>query len=229
MKYKNLLFELIEYLDAFESLLGGNTDEPEIKEFADFLSWRCEKKKRQEEESFTAEKRRAVEAKNIARKISLLHRYSRFYLKKALADSRLQTEDEYSYLACLLNRESLTKTELNNLNAMEKTSGAEVMRRLLKANLIEQHPDKVDRRSMRVSITPEGKRTVINLFPNLRLCADILISTLSDEQVVAFNYLLSLLCDSHSKMFTEKHDESLRDLHRHARELKDSDGLLSKI
>ena len=155
MKYKKLLFDLIDYLDAFESLHDGGSHEPEIKDFADFLSWRCGKKKKQEEEVVSVTRERAAGAKNIARGVSLLHRYSRFYIKKALTESPLQTEDEYTYLVSLMNGESMTKTELNNLNAMEKTSGAEVMRRLLKANLIEQRPDEEDRRSMRVSITPE--------------------------------------------------------------------------
>mgnify|MGYP000853511203 CR=1 FL=1 len=45
MKYKKLLFDLIDYLDAFESLHDGGSHEPEIKDFADFLSWRCGKKR----------------------------------------------------------------------------------------------------------------------------------------------------------------------------------------
>lgn len=43
MKYKKLLFDLIDYLDAFESLHDGGSHEPEIKDFADFLSWRWQK------------------------------------------------------------------------------------------------------------------------------------------------------------------------------------------
>ncbi len=219
MKHKKLLIELIDYLDAFESVHEGARYEPDIKDFADFLLWRSEKKK-QEEERVTVEQRRAASAKDTARGISLLHRYSRFYIKKALADSPLQTEDEYTYLVCLMGGESMTKTELNNLNAMEKTSGAEVMRRLLKANLIQQRPDEEDRRSMRVSITPEGRKVLLNLFPNLRLCADTLVSALSDEQLIAFDHLLWLLCERHNEIFTAKHDVDLRELHTEARNLK---------
>lgn len=230
MKYKKLLFDLIDYLDAFESLYDGGGHEPEMKDFADFLSWRCDKKKKQEEEEVvSATRKRAAGAKNIARGVSLLHRYSRFYIKKALAESSLQTEDEYTYLVCLMNGESMTKTELNNLNAMEKTSGAEVMRRLLKANLIEQKPDEEDRRSMRVSITPEGRKVLVNLFPNLRLCAETLVSTLSDEQLTAFDHLLWLLCEHHNEIFTGRHDAELKDLHAETCELKQSvGGALSK-
>lgn len=96
MKYKKLLFDLIDYLDAFESLHDGGSHEPEIKDFADFLSWRCGKKKKQEEEVVSVTRERAAGAKNIARGVSLLHRYSRFYIKKALTESPLQTEDEYT-------------------------------------------------------------------------------------------------------------------------------------
>lgn len=229
MKYKKLLFDLIDYLDAFESLHDGGSHEPEIKGFADFLSWRCGKKKKQEEEVVSVTRERAAGAKNIARGVSLLHRYSRFYIKKALTESPLQTEDEYTYLVSLMNGESMTKTELNNLNAMEKTSGAEVMRRLLKANLIEQRPDEEDRRSMRVSITPEGRKVLVNLFPNLRLCAETLVSALSDEQLTAFDHLLWLLCECHNEMFTGKHDAELTDLHAETCGLKQSaGGALSK-
>lgn len=67
MKYKKLLFDLIDYLDAFESLHDGGSHEPEIKDFADFLSWRCGKKKKQEEEVVSVTRERAAGAKNIAR------------------------------------------------------------------------------------------------------------------------------------------------------------------
>ncbi len=69
--------------------------------------------------------------------------------------------DEYTYLISLLNCESLSKTELNNMNAMEKTSGNEVINRLLRKELIDQRRDEADRRSMRVLLPERDEMSLL--------------------------------------------------------------------
>ncbi len=210
MKYKELLIELINYLDAFERMYDQSETQPSIKDFADFLRWRSEKRDSNKAED--SGKRRDI-SKDVARHISLMHRYSRFYFKKALQGSDLQTEDEYTYLVCLMTADSMTKTELNNMNAMEKTSGAEIMRRLTKNGLIAQKPNEEDRRSMKVYITDKGRSVLKQLFPRLHLCANLLVSPLSEEQLQVYNHLQDLLSKYHGDVFVNRRNADLADLH----------------
>ena len=155
MKSKKLLIEIIELLEKFEKTTNVNEADPSLDDFILFLQ----------------ERRTVKEDRNdtvrIAQNISYLHRYSKLYIKKILKGSLLQTVDEYTYLVTLFNEESLSKTEINNRNVIEKTSGNEIMRRLLKAKLIGERRDEEDRRRMRVFITEKGRAELKKVFPGL--------------------------------------------------------------
>ena len=113
----------------------------------------------------------------MAREISHLFRYMRGYFRKALRSNKsVITMDDYTYLVCLLRIPMMTKTELNNLNVMEKTSGTEVINRLLRRGLIEQHVNEEDHRSFYVSITEKGREEVVKLFPELKKIVTIFFS-----------------------------------------------------
>ncbi|HNW56280.1 MAG TPA: MarR family winged helix-turn-helix transcriptional regulator [Bacteroidales bacterium] len=199
MRTKELLQELIGLVEAFDT----SVPEGESINLDDFISF-LNKLPVQSKDNKTII--------NISKNVSLLHRYSKFYLKKVLKDSMLQTIDEYSYLISLFYNESLTKTELNNMNAMEKTSGNEVIRRLLKANLIKQQRDQSDKRSMRVSITGQGKTEIKKIFPGLNKAAIILSGPLPDGEKESLNRSLSNLCDYHHNIFIGQKNSSIDDI-----------------
>jgi DNA-binding MarR family transcriptional regulator len=50
---------------------------------------------------------------------------------------------------------------------MEKTSGIEVIKRLVAQGLIHEFSDLTDKRSVRVSITEKGKMEVMNVLPEM--------------------------------------------------------------
>lgn len=138
---------------------------------------------------------------SIARHLSLLHRYSKGYIKRALmASELLQSEEEYSYLASLISGKPQTKTELNTLNAMEKTSGAEIIRRLVAKGLAEERPDERDRRSVLVTITPQGRAELMKVFPQLHTAALLLSAPLQEQQQATLDFLLHYLCGALSTL-----------------------------
>lgn len=210
MKSKQLQMELLDQIEAFEATLSDDT-ELTMDNFITFLNNQDTGNSRSSRNTGEID---SVDI-HIAKNTSLLHRYSKFYIKKALKETSLQTEDEYTYLVSLLNVESLTKTELNNLNAMEKTSGSEVMKRLKQNGLIGQRPDEKDRRSMRVFITDKGRAELIKLFPELQKCTCLLSGILSPRQKVTFDYLQNKLCDFHKNIFSENKEEDLNTLMEH--------------
>ena len=97
--------------------------------------------------------------------------------------------DDYTYLVCLLRIPMMTKTELNNLNVMEKTSGTEVINRLLRRGLIEQHVNEEDHRSFYVSITEKGREEVVKLFPELKKIVTIFFSGITLPQKIVLHQL----------------------------------------
>ncbi|MDO5664659.1 MAG: MarR family winged helix-turn-helix transcriptional regulator [Bacteroidia bacterium] len=200
MRSKNLLIEIIELLEKFEKSTTLNNDNLSLDDFIYFL---------QQNKPIKEDKNDIV---HIAQNVSFLHRYSKFYIKKALKGSLLQTVDEYTYLVALFNEESLSKTEINNRNVIEKTSGNEIMRRLLKAKLIGERRDKEDRRRMRVFITDKGRAELLKVFPALWQSAMLLSGILSPHEKESFLQTSDKLCDFHKDIFVNSKEEEIDNL-----------------
>lgn len=211
MKPYELLERLLPEINAFEQLYADR-DTCSLDDFAAFLSERAKKENLAEEYSFGVTARGTTIDALIAQDLSFLFRYLRGYFKKALRGSALLTMEEYTYLVCLLQNPMMTKTELNNINVMEKTSGAEVINRLLKNGLISQRVNENDRRSLYVSITEKGREELAQLFPQLQLAVKILFYPLTDAQKRVLHRMHHLL-DAHNRMlFMEHHDDSLLEM-----------------
>lgn len=200
MKSKKLLIEIIELLEQFEKTTQSNDKELSLNDFILFL-----------QQGLTIKEDRN-DIMRIAQNISFLHRYSKFYIKKTLKGSRLQTVDEYTYLVALFNEESLSKTEINNRNVIEKTSGNEIMRRLLKAKLIGERRDKEDKRRMRVFITDKGRSELTKVFPGLLKSAMMLSDALAPLERESFLQASDKLCDFHKDIFTHCKKEEIDSL-----------------
>lgn len=215
MKSKHLLTELLDYIELFEQSFPSE-EELTLKSFLIFAQTMQEGNVIPTDHSLRpttlGQQQREV---SIARHLSLLHRYSKGYIKRALtASPLLQSEEEYSYLASLMSGKPQTKTELNALNAMEKTSGAEIIRRLVAKGLAEERPDERDRRSVLVSITPLGRAELMKVFPQLRTAALLLSAPLQESQQATLDFLLHYLCEALSTLPPAKSDSDLSELLR---------------
>ena len=211
MKSKRLLTELLDYIELFEQSFP-NDEELSMKSFLIFVQSMQEGAEASSTSAIRPNMGQQREV-SIARHLSLLHRYSKGYIKRALmASELLQSEEEYSYLASLMSGKSQTKTELNALNAMEKTSGAEIIRRLVAKGLAEERPDERDRRSVLVTITPQGRAELMKVFPQLHTAALLLSAPLQEQQQATLDFLLHYLCGALSTLPPAKSDSDLAEL-----------------
>ena len=156
------------------------------------------------------------EYRNVASDISILivlmNRYAKSYIKKVLTDSNLQTPEEFSYLITLMTYYNLTKSELITKQVMEKTSGSEVIRRLIKKGMITESADREDKRSIRVSVTKYGREEILKILPLMSRVTKIVVGNLNDEEINTLSYLLKKLDYFHNDIYLNKKDQSLSDL-----------------
>jgi DNA-binding MarR family transcriptional regulator len=213
MRVKHILTELIERLDEFEKL-NESQQELGMDDFVGYLNMNSGKKdssRREiagEQETWLKNMGENLDT-DISRLIALMNRYAKGYIKKALKDSLIQTSEEFSFLVILMTFESLSKTELILKNVMEKTSGIEIIKRLIKANLILQFDDLNDKRSQRVAITEFGKIEIIKILPQLEKASIIISGNLSYSEKTTLLYLLKKLDLHHNDLFLNKKEESL--------------------
>ena len=151
-------------------------------------------------------------ASDISILIVLMNRYAKLYIKKALIDCNLNTPDEFSFLITLMTYDNLTKSELITKQVMEKTSGSEVLRRLIKRGMIAEVADKNDKRSIRVSITKYGIEEILKILPLMSRVTKIVLGNLNAEEINTLSYLLKKLDYFHNDIYLNKKDQSLSDI-----------------
>ena len=221
MKTKNILIEIIDQLENYENACIANNSETSTSDFLEFLYL-------QDQLSENNSKRQALSGghddwrldtstkaemnTDVSILVVLLYRYAKGYIKKALASSDLKNGDDFSFLITLMTYESLTKIELTKLLVMEKTSGSEIINRLIKLKFIEQTPDEEDRRSVRIRISDYGRSQVIKVLPEMQKVSSIVTGNLDNNEIRTLTYLLRKLDAYHNEIYHHKKEYELKDL-----------------
>lgn len=199
MNYK-LLGDLLPYLETFEKAGKGSS-------VSDFISWLKDESKETSEVNINNVRfvplQGGTNAK-ISQLIALMYKYVRFYFKKGLKDSMLQTMEDFGFLATLAVFGDLRKNELIQKNTSEFTSGMEVIRRLERYGLIQSFPDPDDKRARRVKITHKGQAAFFEALPVLRNIGEIATGRLTEDEKLQLLELLEKLNHFHNPIF---HDE----------------------
>jgi DNA-binding MarR family transcriptional regulator len=216
MKKSEILKVLIDQFFLFDAEKGGR-DDYSLDEFIGFLN---EKSGSPELviRQMSGEKDALLmdEYRNSSRDISILivlmSHYAKWYIKKVLKDGHLSTPDEFSFLITLMTYDSLSKSELITRQVMEKTSGSEIIRRLIKRGLIIESADEHDKRSVRVSISKQGREEILRMLPQMGKVTKIVAGNLSPEEINTLSYLLKKLDYFHNDIYINKRECSLNDI-----------------
>lgn len=217
MKTKKILIELIDFLDEFEREREEVGVEMNMSDFLGFLNskYNSENVKtrqlRGDYEGYKYEEKNGP-ATDISILIVLMFRYAKGYIKKALRDSAIKTADEFSFLMTLMTYDSLSKSELIQKQVMEKTSGTEIINRMIKMGLIESFNDEADKRSVRVKMTVAGRMEIIKILPEMQKVSKIVTGNLDETEKSAMAYMLRKLEHYHNDIFTNKKDSELEEL-----------------
>jgi DNA-binding MarR family transcriptional regulator len=216
MKKSEILTTLINHFFSFDAE-KGNQDEYSMDEFIGYLNAKSDRQELEirkisgeNKELFKYEYPSAT--RDISILIVLMNRYAKWYIKKVLRDSLLKTPDEFSFLISLMTYDSLNKSELISKQIMEKTSGTEVINRLVKRGMIFETADQNDKRSIRVSITNSGREEILRILPLMRKVTEIVVGNLSAEEINTLSYLLKKLDYFHNDIYLNKREYPLNDI-----------------
>jgi DNA-binding MarR family transcriptional regulator len=155
---------------------------------------------------------------NIGRLFVFMSRYAKFYIKKALDGTPLQTAEDFTALAILLTHNHLSKSELISHNLQEKTSGTEVIRRLITSGLVRQWDDVQDKRSKHIAITDEGRGLLYNVFVDMNNVGKMITGKLTVAEKFTLQYLLQKLENFHLEHYEKKTITTKEDLRKIAEE-----------
>jgi DNA-binding MarR family transcriptional regulator len=202
MKY-TLVKQLIELAEQYESENPENSSQ----NLVDFTAWLngqlMHKKHGDTKMSGLALSPYETVETALGRLISFLYRYVRNYCKRSLENSPLITADDFTYLAVLFSRGSMTKMEVIEVHLQEKTTGIEIIKRLLKNGLVEQHNDETDKRSKRLVVTTKGQQVLMGILPSMAQVASLAAGNLTNEEKMQLLYLLNKLHLFHHAIYQE--------------------------
>jgi len=144
--------------------------------------------------------------------ISTLNVHAKHYLKTALRNTPLVSIVDFGFLASLMELESIRKTELIARNYSELSPGIEVIKRLIRLELIEDFDDPEDGRSKRVRITPKGRDIYFSALDGVNKAAHILGGDLAEEEKLWLLALLRKLNAFHHPIWDQERGKDLAEL-----------------
>ncbi len=130
-------------------------------------------------------------------------RFALLYTKKALAPLNFSSVDDMVYLLIVQEHGNPRKSEVIHQALSEFPSGIDVIKRLVKMELLEELPDETDRRSKRLRITPAGQATLWKAFELVSKASDAAFSTLSAAEKMMLGGLLQRLDQFHWDHYKE--------------------------
>jgi DNA-binding MarR family transcriptional regulator len=148
----------------------------------------------------------------LGKQVYYMYRYARFYTKKALKDSMLNSLDEFTFLATMTHVPPLTKTELINKMVYDKTSGVEIINRFIKHGLVNEIENPADKRSKLITITDDGRAVMMQSLANLQKVASIIPGNLNGDELMTLIHLLDKLDSHHLSIWTHHKEADLEEI-----------------
>lgn len=126
---------------------------------------------------------------------SLVHlfRYAKIYSKLAVQGSPFSSIDEIIFLLNLLHLGSMTKIRLIALNIHEKSTGIQIINRLLEKGFVREEVNQKDKRSKKIAITQSGKLALDQNMEKVREASNIVAGNLSAHEKLQLIRLLQKL------------------------------------
>lgn len=131
----------------------------------------------------------------VAFKLMHLNKSLKKQTKSVLSESSLSSIDEYSFLLHLDYQESFRKMEIIELHNLEGPTGIDIIKRLVRNELIEEFPDEEDKRAKRIKITTKGISELNEVKPKIDLLFSKFTEPLSLSEKIHISGILDKLMD----------------------------------
>lgn len=141
-----------------------------------------------------------------------LSRFLTFYMKKVFAQSDIGSIMEFGILACVETLGTPKKIEVIHYNLIEKTTGTEMMKRLVKLGMLEEFDDTEDKRSKRVRITVKGTAFLESIRMELWQAGLIVTGNMPLEKQQELADMLDYLNNFHDAIYFNQHDASIEEI-----------------
>ncbi|MFV0492568.1 MAG: MarR family winged helix-turn-helix transcriptional regulator [Pseudorhodobacter sp.] len=109
------------------------------------------------------------------------------------------TPVQTAILTVLQSGEEMDQLTLSTAVGIDRTSGADVIRRLERRGLLSRAPSEFDRRAKIVKITEAGRKFVRRIRPSMARAQDRLVAPLTEEERDNFQRLVNKMVDANNE------------------------------
>ncbi|MGD8778353.1 MAG: winged helix DNA-binding protein [Ignavibacteria bacterium] len=201
------------YKEYFKSTSESNFD---LQVFALWLYNHESSKRSYSTDDFSDEETSSFIHGNIDDQISFIllnmHRLIKFYVKKATDGTKLVSIDDIHFLLYLKENGSMKKREIISFNVTEMSSGIEVIKRLIKNELVEDFEDPNDKRSKRVKLTTKGYDEINKITSTFVDIHRLFTSPLTSNEKFPLLASLSKLYNFHFNIFNSEKNITLQEI-----------------
>ena len=131
--------------------------------------------------------------------LGIMNKYAKHYSKIVLENLPLNTIDEFGYLANLSTHEKITKSKLITQNLDGKTTGTDIIRRLVLNGLAKEIINPADKRSKLLKITEKGSETILNAYKKMGVVSKKVTGNLNAKEKAQLLLILSKLATFHKQ------------------------------
>lgn len=196
--------KMLDLAEAYESA-GGNTD---VFDQEDFVTWLMTSNQQKPAEATTPDFGPPANGL-IAMYLSFMARYAQFYSRRVFRQTVVYSEDDWGVLVSLYPNQKLKKTDVIRGCIMEKSSGNEVLKRLLRQGLLQETGNPSDKRSKLIALTDAGKAAFESVQGGIYKLADIVVADLNEDEKSSLLQILNKLHRFHKPIFEEGDEEVL--------------------
>lgn len=148
----------------------------------------------------------------IAALLGRMNRFSVFYTKKAFQGLPISSATEFGILAGIQTLGNPRKTDVINFNLLEKTTGTELIKRMIQDGLVSETDDDDDKRSKRVRLTEKGEHLAEEAVKRLWEMSEVVTGNLSDKQKEELAEMLNELEDFHANIYFHQAELSVEEI-----------------
>ena len=208
-----MIKQILDYVDSYEKEVGNSN----IKEFSIYMKDKLIANQPAGKvlnfDSANYKNYKTYPEVEFSTLLTGLYRFAKHYVKKAFINTKIRTIDEFGFLATLLREKSLLKNELINKHLLEISSGSEILKRLIKNELIYEYPDEKDKRAKRVSLTETGIKEIMIAFQDMHKVSEIIIGNLESDELNDALSVFNKLTFYHQHIHESDRNTCLDELH----------------
>lgn len=188
---------LLDLAEEYERA-GGNTEKMDQE---DFISWLITNQRKIAPLTTPEPSAEPMVDGLIAMYLSFMARYAQFYSRRVFRHSVIYSEDDWGVLVSLYPYQQLKKTDVMRGCLMEKSSGNEVLKRMLKQGLLQERTHPADKRSKLIELTDAGREAFDAVGGGIAKLSKVVVGDLTGEEKTAFLQLLNKLHRFHKPIF----------------------------